>query len=194
MTDVNNVQIDQPRPSIGRFELLRELFGTILFGIAVFTLVQLAIPQSKVQGHSMDTTLDEGQRLLISRVNYLFGDPQRGDIVVFNSPSPLEENEPALIKRVVGLPGEVVELRDHVVYINGQALDEPYITEECTSYSCENNRWELGPNEYFVMGDNRNNSRDSRVFGPVNRHMMIGEAIFRLWPLQTIGMLQAGHE
>jgi len=178
----------QPRPRVGRFNLIKEVFSTLLFGIAVFTLVQLSIPQSQVQGHSMDPTLGDGQRLVISRINYLFGEPKRGDIVVFNSPRPLQDNEPALIKRVIGLPGEVVEIIDNQIYVNGRLLDEAYLNEEWTA---SGNRWELGADDFFVMGDNREHSRDSRVFGAVNRHAIIGEAVFRLWPLNHIGTLQA---
>lgn len=184
----------QPRPRILKFALLRELLSTVLFGVAVFTLVQLAAPQSKVLGHSMDPTLQEGQRLLISRINYLFGEPQRGDILVFNSPSPLQENEPALIKRVIGLPGETVELIDGAIYINGLRLNEAYLDPDletlCSRSRCDESRWTLGPDDFFVMGDNRRGSRDSREFGPVDRHSIIGEAVFRLWPLDVIGTLQ----
>lgn len=184
-----------PRPRIMRFSVLREILSTLLFGVAVFTLVQLAAPQSKVLGHSMDPTLHEGQRLLISRLNYLFGEPERGDIIVFNSPSPLQDNEPALIKRLIGIPGDTVEIIEGGVYLNGVKLVEPYLPSDlqtrCSAFHCQDNRWVLGPDDFFVMGDNRNGSRDSREFGVVDRHQIIGEAIFRLWPLDVIGSLQS---
>jgi signal peptidase I len=151
--------------------------------------VQLALPQSIVEGRSMQPGLKEGQRVLISRLNYMFGDPEYGDIVVFNSPAPLTDEEPPLIKRVIGLPGDVVEFRDTLLYVNEQLIDEPYIKENCTRFQCQDRRWELGPDEYFVMGDNRNASRDSRAFGPVARHLIIGQALLRVWPPNHVEIL-----
>lgn len=129
----------------------------------------------------------DGQRLIISRVHYMLANPQRGDIVVFNSPE-ADSDDPSLIKRVIGLPGELVEIRDREVYINGVKLDEPYIKEPCT-YSCRDRQWQLGDDEYFVMGDNRNVSNDSRKFGAIKHSAIIGEALFRYWPLHAIGFI-----
>ncbi|MCL4254833.1 MAG: signal peptidase I, partial [Anaerolineae bacterium] len=138
-------------------------------------------------GRSMEPTFVEGQRLIISRVNYMVGEPQRGDILVFNSPQS-DSDDPSLIKRVVGLPGELVEIRDQEVYINGERLDEPYIKEPCTR-QCRDRQWQLENDEYFVMGDNRNVSNDSRAFGPIKHSAIIGEALFRYWPLNAIGFI-----
>lgn len=176
-----------PRPKLRRYSFLRELIGMIGFGLAVFTLLQLATPQSIVQGRSMQPTFNDGQRLLISRINYMVGDPQYGDIIVFNSPDPQTDNEPPLIKRLIGLPGDIIEIIDTEVYRNGELLDEPYINEPCTRFKCQDERWELGPDEYFMMGDNRNHSNDSRSFGPVREDLIIGEAIFRFWPPDQLG-------
>lgn len=184
----------RPRPSLGRFRFMREILGTLIFGVAVFTLLQLAMPQSMVQGQSMEPTFYEGQRLLISRVNYLFDTPDHGDIIVFNSPNPLSDNESPLIKRVIGLPGDVIEIRDTQVYRNGELLDEEgYINAPCRTFKCPDDEWVLGNDEYFVMGDNRNQSRDSRDFGPVSADLIIGEAIFRFWPLDTLGSVHQFH-
>ncbi|GAB4526379.1 MAG: signal peptidase I [Anaerolineae bacterium] len=188
MTEMTSSVVELPRPRVRQPGLLREIISTIAFVIAAFTLLQLALPRSVVHGRSMDPTLGEGQRLIISRLNYLFGEPQRGDIVVFNSPEPLNEGEPPLIKRLIGKPGDVVEIRDRLVYVNGEVLNEPYINEPCQS-KCADNRWELGPEEYFMMGDNRNHSNDSRAFGVVPRENIIGEALFRFWPLDSIGSI-----
>lgn len=178
-----------PRPAVARFGFLRELIGMVFFGVGVFTLMQLAMPQSIVQGRSMQPTFVDGQRLLISRVNYMIADPQYGDIIVFNSPQPLAEGEPPLIKRVIGRPGDVIEIIETEVYRNGERLDEPYINEPCWRSKCEDARWELGPNAYFMMGDNRNHSNDSREFGPVDRSLIVGEAIFRFWPFDDLGSI-----
>lgn len=176
-----------PRPRVGQFRVIKELIGTIVFLIAVFTLLQLALPRSEVHGRSMEPTFVEGQRLIISRVNYMVGNPQRGDVLVFNSPQS-DSDDPSLIKRVVGLPGELVEIRDQEVYINGERLDEPYIKEPCTR-QCRDRQWQLADDEYFVMGDNRNVSNDSRAFGPIKHSAIIGEALFRYWPLNAIGFI-----
>lgn len=161
--------------------LWREVLDTVVFIIAVYALVELAAPRFMVQGRSMQPTFYEEQRLIVSRVNYLFGDPMRGDIVVFNAPD-ARPNDPPLIKRLIGMPGETVEFIDQQLYINGQPLDEPYLREPCTEFRCRDNVWELGPDEYFMLGDNRNNSRDSRAFGVVPYDHLIGEALFRYWP------------
>ncbi len=186
MTEPN---IQTPRPKLRYKGTLREIINTVVFIVAAFTLLQLAIPRSIVHGTSMQPSLHEGERLVISRVNYLFGEPHQGEIIVFNSPSPRTPDEAPLIKRVIGLPGDVVEIRDTLVYVNDVLLDETYINEPCRTNQCRDERWELGPDEFFVMGDNRNHSNDSRNFGPVPRENLIGEALFRFWPLQNVGSI-----
>ncbi len=178
-----------PRPHVARFGFMRELISMVFFGVGVFTLLQLASPQSIVQGRSMQPTFVDGQRLLISRVNYMLWDPQYGDVIVFNSPDPLTDNEPPLIKRVIGRPNDFIEIIEQQVYRNGELLDETYINEPCSSWKCPDKEWQLGPTEYFMMGDNRNHSNDSRSFGPVDRSLIVGEAIFRFWPLDQIGSI-----
>ncbi len=187
---METTKLPRPRFNRGLFRIMRELSGTLLFGVAVFVFFQLAIPQSMVQGSSMEPTFEDGQRLFISRVNYMLNDPQRGEIIVFNSPNPRTENEPPLIKRVIGIPGDVVEIIDSLVYVNGVQLDEPYIKEPCTAH-CGDNRWELGPNEYFMMGDNRNHSNDSRSFGVVPSDHIIGEVVLRFWPPQDFRLFHS---
>ncbi len=177
-----------PRPRLKRPGLLSEVLGTVVFVIAVTVLFDLAIPRSLVDGHSMEPTFHSDDRLVVSRVHYLLAPPQRGDIVVFNS---LVESQASngvmLIKRVVGLPGETIELRERQVYIDGQPLPEPYIKEPCRIASCRDNSWTLGADEYFVMGDNRNNSNDSRRFDAVPLTKLVGQVIFRYFPLNALG-------
>lgn len=176
-----------PRPALHRRWFVRELLETLLFVAVVYVLVELAAPRFLVEGPSMQPTFHDNQRLIISRINYLLGEPERGDIVVFNAPGS-RIGDPPLIKRAIGLPGETVEIRESKIYINGVALDEVYINEPCTT--CQDNTWVLGPEEYFVMGDNRNHSRDSRVFGPIRRANIIGEAFLRYWPPQDWAYLE----
>lgn len=175
-----------------------EAFRTIIFVIVVTVLFDMAIPRSLVDGRSMQPTFEDGERLIVSRVHYLLSWPQRGDVIVFNS---LEEPDIMLIKRVIGEPGDLVEFRNQEVtigdaverrqqvFVNGHVLEEDYIKESCTH--CQDESWQLGPEEFFVMGDNRNNSKDSRSFGPVSIHNVVGRVIFRYWPLPRIGVVQA---
>jgi signal peptidase I len=182
-----------PRPRVRGDHILRDILGTLAFCVAVFTLLRLVVPGSVVQGSSMQPSFADGHRILINRLDYLFGQPQRGDIIIFNSPRPLRANEPPLIKRVIALPGERVEIIDTGIYVNGAQIEEPYINERCLPSQCRDNVWELGPDEYFVLGDNRNHSNDSRSFGPVNRKNIIGEALFRFWPPRSFGIVQRYH-
>jgi len=175
-----------PRPAIRRWDALREIIELVVLICAIYALVNLATVRFIVQGPSMQPTFYTRQFLIVSRVNYLLGDPQRGDIVVFHYPGNPDED---YIKRVIGLPGETVEIRNQQVYVNGTALNEPYINEACTEDMCNDETWELGPDEYFVMGDNRNHSSDSRRFGPVNRRYLVGEVLIRYWPPSDWGIV-----
>ncbi len=182
--------VDLPRPRLKTSGWVVEIVSTLVFVIAVTVLFDLAIPRSLVDGHSMEPTFYGNDRLVVSRVHYLLGAPERGDIVVFNSLVPQEaERGVMLIKRLVGLPGETVELRDQQVYINGELLDEPYIKEACRISRCSDESWNLEEQQYFVMGDNRNNSRDSRRFDAVPLQNIVGQVIFRYFPLDSIGII-----
>ncbi len=178
------------RPRLKTPGLLYEIVSTVVFIVAVTVLFDLAIPRSLVDGHSMEPTFFGDDRLVVSRVHYLLGQPQRGDILVFNS---LRESElqrgVMLIKRVIGEPGDTVEFRDQKVHINGKPLDELYIKQEICRRRCQDQTWELAENEYFMMGDNRNNSNDSRSFGPVPLSSIVGRVIFRYFPLDAIGVI-----
>ena len=179
-----------PRPRLGTPGFVVEIVSTVVFVIAVTVLFDLAIPRSLVDGHSMEPTFYQDDRLVVSRVHYLMGEPQRGDIVVFNSLVPSEADLGImLIKRVIGLPGETVEIRDQLVHVDGEPLDEPYILEACRISRCNDQTWILEEDQYFVMGDNRNNSRDSRRFDTVPLQKIVGQVVFRYFPLDTIGII-----
>jgi signal peptidase I len=188
--EVNRRQRGQnrPRPATNLPTTLGEIVNTVLFVVVVVVLFDMAIPRSLVDGRSMQDTFQNGDRLVVSRLNYLFGQPETGDIVVFNSMNPSEVGV-MLIKRVIGAPGDVVEIRDTALYVNGVATEEDYTPEACAASMCPDNRWDLGPDEYFVMGDNRNHSNDSRRFGPVPVSHIVGEVVFRYWPPQSIGIV-----
>jgi signal peptidase I len=174
------------RPRLRRVSWLREILDTAILVLAIYALVNLASARYMVQGNSMDPNFDDNQVLYVSRLHYLLGEPERLDIVVFHYPNNPDED---YIKRVIGLPGDVVEIRDSQVLVNGQPLDEPYLNEaEWTSRGITG-PIELGPDEFFVMGDNRNHSSDSRSFGPVQRHYIVGEVLVRYWPPESWGIV-----
>lgn len=177
-----------PRPRLGRWGAIRELFDLIVLVGAIYALVNLSTVRFVVRGSSMEPTFHDDQLLLVSRINYLLSDPQRGDIVVFHYPNAPTED---YIKRIIGLPGEIVEIRDQEVYINGVKLYEPYIKEPCMTYSCPDKTWQLGDDEYFVMGDNRNRSSDSRSFNGVKRQFIVGEVVIRYWPPSDWGIVDS---
>jgi len=127
---------------------------------------------------------DTGQLIIVNRAAYFFGGPSRGDVIVLHNPA---NNSEDFIKRVVGLPGEYVEIREGRVYVNGTMLNEPYIEQFCT-LGCDG-AWPLGPDQYFVLGDNRAHSHDSHVFGPINRNLIVGQAWLRYWPIDLFHLM-----
>jgi signal peptidase I len=183
----------EARPHLRRVSLLREAAQTLLFLVAVYVFLEMTIPRSMVLSISMEPNLIAEQRLLISRVSYLLNDPTRGEIVVFVPPNQ-PPDDPPLIKRLIGLPGETISFQDTDVYINGVKLDEPYINEPCDIGHCPNETWQLGNDEYFFMGDNRNHSHDSRAFGAINHNQIVGRAVLRWWPPTKWGILSYNYD
>ena len=181
-----------PRPRLRRKGRPRELLNLLFFLIAVYALLEMAVPRSVVLSISMQPNLVEGQRLLISRVSYMFNKPQRGEIIVFEPPDYAPETD-RLIKRLIGLPGEKIEFRSQSVYINGTKLTEPYLNEPCLNVYCPDKSWTLGADEYFFMGDNRNHSKDSRSFGAIKRKQIVGRAVLRWWPPAEWGILSYNY-
>lgn len=181
----------QFRPKLRMPGTLEEILRTLIFVVVVTVLFDMAIPRSLVDGMSMQPTFHDGERLIVSRLHLLITPPDRGDVIVFNS-TDVNEPETMLIKRVIGLPGETVTFRDQQVYINGVLLNEAYLDQDCRH--CNNNEWVLGNDEYFVMGDNRNNSKDSRDsrIGPVPLNHFVGRVVFRYWPPEAINVIE--HE
>jgi signal peptidase I len=196
--------LNLPRPPLRSRPLLREVIDTVLFIVVVYVFVEMAAPRFLVEGPSMQPTFWDNQRLIISRIHYMLSDPERGDIVVFNKPGSRIGDSP-LIKRAIGLPHDTIEFREvpgtetptngeasvkFDLYINGVKVDEPYINEACRPGSCRAETWVLGDDEYFVMGDNRNHSSDSRSFNQIRKSDIIGEALVRYWPPQDWALLK----
>lgn len=154
----------------------REIAVTLVLALLIFLGVQAALQSFKVVGSSMEDNLHQGQYLLVSKAVYWFGDPQRGDVIVFHSP---QNGDRDLIKRVIATPGETVEVREGKVYVDDEPLEEPYILEE-PSYTFP--RTEVPEACYFVLGDNRNHSSDSHVGWMLPRENIIGKAWLCYWP------------
>lgn len=176
--------------------IMRELLNTAIYLLCVLGAVWLVITfvgqRTEVEGASMENTLHNGDNLIVDKLSYRFHDPERFDIIVF--PFQFQDNT-YYIKRIIGLPGETVQIMDDgSICINGEKLEENYgmevIKPETIGRAAE--PIELGDDEYFVMGDNRNNSSDSRtdMVGNITRENIIGKAWLRIWPVSDFGVLQ----
>ena len=176
--------------------IMRELLNKAIYLLCVLGAVWLVITfvgqRTEVEGASMENTLHNGDNLIVDKLSYRFHDPERFDIIVF--PFQFQDNT-YYIKRIIGLPGETVQIMDDgSIYINGEKLEENYgmevIKPETIGRAAE--PIELGDDEYFVMGDNRNNSSDSRtdMVGNITRENIIGKAWLRIWPVSDFGVLQ----
>ena len=175
--------------------IVKELFGWIVFIVVVvaasYLIVTFVGQRTEVSGSSMETTLSSGDQLIVDKISYRFRDPKRYDIVVF--PYRYEENT-YYIKRIIGLPGETVQIVDGMVYINGSPLNEHYGNEVIEDPGSAAESITLGDDEYFVLGDNRNNSQDSRAsnVGLIHRDELLGRAWVRIWPFDQFGVIK--HE
>jgi signal peptidase I len=150
---------------------------------AALVVRAFVLQQFAVSGHSMDTTLHDGDRVLVNKLSYRLHDPNRGDVVVLKTIEGAGERD--LIKRVIGLPGESIEYRNCVLYINGRELIEPYLDPTvATPTSCGGDQplLTVPANHVFVMGDNRGGSKDSRDIGPVDYQDLLGRAFVIIWP------------
>jgi len=156
--------------------ILRDILITVILALAIFLLLQLTVQNFIVVGASMQPNFQNGERVVISKLAYKFGEPERGDVIVFHPPNDQEED---YIKRVIALPGEAIEVNDGVVYINDQPLDEPYI-KDSPDYTLSEQR--VPSNEYFVLGDNRNNSNDSHNGWTVPQQNIMGKVWLTVWP------------
>jgi signal peptidase I len=155
--------------------LLREIVETVLLTALIVLLVNLATGRFRIEGNSMEPNLHDSEYVLIDKISYRLHPPERGDVIVFERPG--EERD--YIKRVIGLPGDTVEVRGGQVWVNGVALDEPYLSQTIRT---EMPARVVQSSHYFVMGDNRNNSSDSRSFGAIAEEAIVGRAWLVYWP------------
>ncbi|MBI2404628.1 signal peptidase I [Candidatus Gottesmanbacteria bacterium] len=168
-----------------------DFLQSIVVVLAIMVMIYLFImsPQ-EISGASMEANFHNGEFILTNKIEYKFLDPKRGDVVVFKSP---RNKEVDFIKRVIALPGETVRLSSSTFFINGQKLDEPYLTPGVYtfggSYLRENSEVVVPPGKYFVVGDNRPHSSDAREFGPIAKEDFIGKALLRYWPFSRVGLI-----
>ena len=170
-----------------RRSLLRELVETAVLTIAIFLVVRVALQKFRVEGDSMFPTLHNNEYILVNKVDYMLHPPHRGDIIVFKA-VPAGQPDRDFIKRVIGLPGEMVAVRSGHVYINGKQLSEDF-QHAIPTYTFPQQRVPKG--SYFVLGDNRNNSEDSHLWKWLPRNDIIGKAWISYWPPDELHLFDA---
>ncbi|MDE3077843.1 MAG: signal peptidase I [Chloroflexota bacterium] len=162
----------------------REIVETLILTALIFFGVRVLVQNYKVEGYSMEPTLQDSQYLIVNKVGLHFSQLQRGDIIVFRYP--LDPTK-SFVKRVIALPGDSVEVRDGKVSVDGQVLKEPYLNAPTRGYFP---RTVVPAGDYFVLGDNRNNSSDSRAWGPLPANDVIGRAWVSYWPPNEWGVVR----
>jgi signal peptidase I len=169
-------ELAQPKGKRSGFlGFLVDILETLILSLVLFVSINMISARIRVDGDSMRPTLISGEYVVVNRLSYRLGSPQRGDIIVFHFPrNPAEE----YIKRVIGLPGDEVEVMNGAVYVNGQQLDESYLNV-LMNYT---GKWTVPEGQLFVLGDNRNNSSDSHDWGMVPMDYVIGKAVLVYWP------------
>lgn len=191
--DDNNDKMNNQAKGLDKaLKIVKEIKSTII--VCLLAVIVVAITNSyiarvvKVDGHSMDPNLANNEMLILNRLSYRFSEPSRFDIVVF------PHDDKFYIKRIIGLPGETVQVKDGEFYINGSRLDEDYGNEPIVSYFYGRAKEpvKLGVDEYFCVGDNRNHSSDSRTkeVGNVKRDTLLGKATFRFYPFKRFGKVK----
>jgi signal peptidase I len=177
------------------FSFVFELIKIVVISLVIIIPVRYFLIQPfYVKGASMEPNFYDHEYLIVDEITYRFHNPQRGDIIVFRYPRNPQE---FFIKRVIGLPGENVQIKNGSVIIynkkhpDGFVLPEPYLSPNVKTYGLTDEKITLSEDEFFVLGDNRNSSKDSRSFGPVNRSYIVGRVVLRGWPFNRIQLFSA---
>jgi signal peptidase I len=200
-----DVPPEQPPKKSSNAKLIREIVETVVMAILIFFAVRAVVQNFKVEGLSMSPTFYDGEFLLVNKAvytridmstvhkflpfvsagsdpeKYIFHGPQRGDVIVFHPPPSQGGDSKDFIKRVVGVPGDTVDVKGGHVYVNNRLVEEPYITQTTNCFEQQYCHLTLGPGQYYVLGDNRGNSSDSRFWGPASADKIIGKALFIYW-------------
>jgi len=185
--NTQEIETEEKKSSIKRI-IFEILVYVVLLIVCVYFVPKYVLQRTVVDGSSMQNTLQEDDSLLVEKVSYHFTDPDRFDIVVFY-PFGRDDKINYYVKRIIGLPGETVQIKGDDIYINGQIIEENYGKDPITDEGIASEPIVLADDEYFVLGDNREVSEDSRVFGPVERKNIEGKAFFRIYPFNTFGSL-----
>ena len=167
-----------------RYRLVREVIETIVLTVLMFLVIRFAVQNFNIEGHSMEPSLHDQELILVDKWTYLFHPPSRGDVIVFIAPPQPSQD---YIKRVIGIPGDMITIQNTTVIVDGVPLKETYVDPRNQGSTFEDRHivnMVVPPNDYFVLGDNRANSSDSRVWGFVPKQNIIGRAALVYWPLQ----------
>lgn len=180
--------LENPAPAeknslAGIMRFLIDVLETLILSVVLFVGINAVTARVRVDGTSMEPTLHNGELILVNKLAYKLSAPVRGDVIVFYFP---RDPEQEYIKRLVGLPGDVVRVENGKLYVNDQLVDEPYIAA-APNYPGE---WEVPAGQFFVLGDNRNNSYDSHNWGSVPKDYVVGKAVFIYWPFERLGLIE----
>lgn len=175
---------------LGAFFL--DILQVLIFAISIFLFVYLLVLQPhKIKGNSMDPNFHDGEFLLTDKISYRFGEPKRGEVVVFKAPP---DGSSEFIKRIIGIPGDTVMIKSGKVYLNTNLLEEEYLDDSVVTnpatFAQEGREIKVTQDKYFVMGDNRDHSFDSRNFGLIERNKITGRAWFLYWPPEDFGLVK----
>jgi signal peptidase I len=182
-TDSPVPEQDDPLETRKTKRMLLEILQTLALAAVFYFLIDAVVGREMVQKISMEPTLVQGEILMVNKMAYKFSEPQYGEIITFHYPL---DPELAYVKRVIGLPGDTVEVTGGQVFVNGKLLNEPYISE-APDYE---GVWEIPPGDLFVLGDNRNPSADSHIWGFLPENDVIGKAFLVYWPINSIQVLK----
>jgi len=185
-----------PSPTRRAGGCLLELLQTLVVTVVLFFLIQGFVAQPfQVQQHSMERTFFNGDYLIVDRLSHLWSPYARGQVIVFQPPESVADAGKPFIKRVIGVAGDTIDIRDGKVFVNGVAIDEPYLYRDASGVTeptdplSPTSTWLIPAGQLFVMGDHREQSSDSRAFGPINVSDVIGRAWLRYWPLGSFSIL-----